>query len=385
MLNGQARHMGLGSINDFTLAEARERARKARQQIADGIDPLRIKQDERAARLVEQSRRMTFQECAEAYIAAKASEWTNEKHAKQWSATLTTYAYPIIGKLLVDTIDLPQIEKVLRPVWDRTPETARRVRSRIEAVLDWATVRGYRKGENPARWKGHLSHLLPKNKHGKDHFPALPYDQIGEFMAELRKREGLPSRALELTILTGVRSNETLGAKWSEFDLKKKLWTVPKDRTKGGRGKKYEHLVPLSNAAVAILTKLPQIGEYVFPGTKAGQPISHPAMLVVVGRMNEDRGKAGLSLFVDPKEDNREIVPHGFRSTFSDWVGDRSGFDKETREFAIGHAITDKTVAAYRRGTAVEKRRKLMDAWAGYCARPPAGDNVVVSIAAARA
>jgi integrase len=374
MLDGRARHMGLGSIDDFTLAEARERARKARQQVADGIDPVQVRQDERSARLVEHSRRMTFEECAEAYMADKAREWTNEKHSKQWPATLKAYAYPLIGNLPVAAIDTDQVDKVLRPVWNKTPETARRLRSRIETVLNWATARKYRQGDNPARWKGHLEFLLAKNGHGQDHWPALPYDQIGEFMAELRKREGLSPRALELTILTGVRTNEAIGAKWSEFDLHKKLWNIPKERTKGKSGKKFEHIVPLSNAAATILRKLSekQIGAYVFPGTK-GKHVSNMAMAMVVRRMNSERGTAGLPKFVDPKEGDREIVPHGFRSIFSDWVGDRSGFDNETREFAIGHAITDKTVAAYRRGTAVEKRRKLMDAWAGYCSGPTSG------------
>ena len=377
MLDGRARHMGLGSIDDFTLAEARERARKARQQVADGIDPVQVRQNDRAARLVEQSKRMTFEECAKAYMADKAREWTNAKHAKQWPATLAAYAYPIIGNLPVAAIDTAQVDRVLRPVWTKTPETARRLRSRIETVLNWATARGYRKGENPARWKGHLSFLLPANNHGQDHWPALPYDQIGEFMAELRQREGLSPRALELTILTGVRTNETIGAKWSEFDLHKKLWTVPKERTKGKSGKKFEHIVPLSNAAVAVLRNLSEkrIGNYVFPGSKS-KHVSNMAMAMVVRRMNKQRGTAGLPKYVDPKENNREVVPHGFRSTFTDWVADRSNFDKETREFATGHAITDKTVAAYRRGTAVEKRRKLMDAWAGYCARPASGDVV---------
>jgi integrase len=386
MLDGRARHMGLGSIDDFTLAEARERARKARQQIADGIDPIQVKQDQRTARLLERAKQMTFQECAEAYMAAKGGKWTNERHRKQWSATLTTYAYPVIGKLPVGDVDTALVEKVLRPVFERVPETARRLRSRIEMVLSWATVAGYRKGDNPARWKDHLSHVLPESNHGHKHWPALPYDQVGEFMFELRNREGLSPRALELTILTGVRTNEMLGAKWSEFDLKKKLWTVPRERTKGKAGKKYEHIVPLSNVAMAILTKLSEqrIGDYVFPGAKKGGPISNMAMAMIVRRMNEERSKAGLSKFIDPKEDNREIVPHGFRSTFSDWVGDRSNFDRETREFAIGHAITDKTVAAYRRGTAVEKRRKLMDAWAGYCTRAPAAGDNVLSLGAAR-
>jgi integrase len=288
-------------------------------------------------------------------VAAHEKEWRNAKHRQQWESTLKTYAYPVIGTLPVAAVDTALVQRVLTPIWNEKPETAKRLRGRIEAILDYATVAEYRTGPNPARWKGHLSHMLAKPSAIRpvEHHAALPYGEIPDFMADLHKQEGATAQALEFLILTATRTSEVLGSRWPEINLRDKLWTIPAERMKAGK----EHIVPLSPRAVEILEAL-RAGEhdpdgYVFPGRQPKKPLSNMAFLMLMRRMGRD-----------------DLTAHGFRSTFRDWAGDRSAFDTQTIEFALAHGISDKTEAAYRRGTAIEKRRQLMAHWADYCSSP---------------
>lgn len=367
MLNGRARMMGLGRYDDVSLEEARRKARECRKLLAEGKDPL----EERKARLaldrLASAKVLTFNECARAYIEANRAGWKNDKHAGQWESTLATYASPIIGKLPVAEIDTGLVLKVLEPIWTTKAETASRLRGRIEAVLGWATVRGYRSGDNPAAWRNHLDKALPARSAVKrvENHPALPYVEIGAFMAQLREQKGIASRALEFTILTAARTNETIGATWQEIDLEAGVWTVPAERMKA----KKEHRVPLSPQAVAVLREvLPLKGADdapAFPTPKGGH-LSGMAMLAVLRRMG--RG---------------DLTVHGFRSTFRDWAGEMTGFPREVIEHALAHQLKDKAEAAYARGTLFEKRRRLMDEWATYCGTvkmKTAGGETVVPI-----
>ena len=303
---------------------------------------------------------MTFDACAAAYIEAHKTSWRNEKHRDQWRNTLNSYASPVFGSLPVQAIDVALVMKVLEPIWKTKSETASRLRGRIEAVLDWATVRSYREGENPARWRGHLDKLLPaRSKIQKvEHHPALPHDEIGDFMAMLRGQDGTAARALEFLILTAARTGEIIGARWDEIDLEDKIWVVPGARMKAGR----EHRVPLSGAALAILEQMREIreGDFVVPGGKKGKPLSNMAMLAVLKRMGRD-----------------DLTTHGFRSTFRDWAAERTNFPREVVEMALAHTIESKVEAAYRRGDLFQKRRQLMEAWVRFCASPKSRGEVV--------
>jgi integrase len=367
MLSGRAREMGLGSFSDVTLAEARDLARDARRLCRQGLDPIEARRAHRAARRAQHAKAMTFQECATAYIAAHRSGWKNKKHAKQWPQTLEDYVYPAFGSLPVQAIDVALVMKGLEPIWTVKPETAGRVRGRIEAVLDWATARGYRQGENPARWKGHLENLLPKKSKVRrvERHAALPYSEIGVFMAALRRQSGVDARALEFTILTAARTGEVREATWDELaGLDERTWALSAERMKADR----EHRVPLSDRVLEIIDELRAIrqGALLFPGAKAGRPLSHGAMLRVLTAM----GRNDLSV-------------HGFRSTFRDWAAECTNFPREACEAALAHAVENKAEAAYRRGDLFEKRRQLMAAWARYCAAPRI-DAAVVVLAAAR-
>jgi integrase len=305
---------------------------------------------------------MTFRECAEAYIAAHKAGWRNPKHAAQWPSTLETYVHPVFGALPVQAVDVGLVMKALEPIWQTKPETASRVRGRIEAALDWATARGYRKGENPARWRGHLDKLLPaRGKVRKvEHYPALCYVEMGDFIAGLREQGGVAPRALEFLILTATRTGEVIGARWEEFDLAEKLWTVPGARMKAGK----EHRVPLSGRALAITDEMEAARindhEFVFPGGKPRKPLSNMAMLKVLQRMG--RG---------------DLTAHGFRSSFRDWAAERTAFPHEVAEMALAHTVSDKVEAAYRRGDLFQKRRQLMEAWAKHCETHKASGEVV--------
>lgn len=348
---GKARMMGLGPLHTISLAKARERALAAREKLLDGIDPIDEKRAARAAAKVEAASAMTFKLAAEKFIAAHKAGWRNPKHADQWESTLDTYAYPTIGDLPVAAVDTGLVLKVLEPVWTKKTETAARVRGRIEAVLNWASARGYRNGENPARWRGHLDKLLPARTKVRKvrHMPALAYREISDFTAKVREQEGVAARALEFVVLTACRTGEAIRATWSEIDFETKLWTVPAARTKSGR----EHRIPLSSRAVEILKALPreENNEHVFIGARPKQPLSQMALLMTLRRM----GRTGLTV-------------HGFRSTFRDWAAEQTAYPNEMLEMALAHVVSDKTEAAYRRGDLFEKRRRLMDDWADYCA-----------------
>jgi integrase len=293
---------------------------------------------------------MTFDACAAAYIDAHKSSWRNAKHRDQWPNTLNTYASPVFGSLPVQAVDVGLVMKALEPIWKIKSETASRLRGRIEAVLDWATVRGYRKGDNPARWRGHLDKLLPaRSKVQKvEHHSALPYGGLADFVAVLRGQDGIAARALEFLILTATRTGEVIGARWDEVDLGEKIWVVPAARMKAGR----EHRVPLSAVAAAILEEMKKIreGEFVFPGGKKGRPLSNMAMLAVLKRIGRS-----------------DLTAHGFRSSFRDWAAERTNFPREVAEMALAHTVGDKVEAAYRRGDLFQKRRQMMDGWARFC------------------
>jgi integrase len=356
--------MGLGSLSALSLTDARDKAAECRRLRQEGVDPIEARKAQREQAALEAATMLTFTEAAARYIAAHRSGWKNAKHASQWENTLATYAEPVLGALSIQAIDTAVVLKVVEPIWKAKPETANRVRGRIEAVLDWAKVRGLRQGENPARWRGHLDHLLPaKTKVRRvKHHAALPYADMPAFIAELRAQEGIAARALEFTLLTAARTGDTIGAIWDEANEPEKVWTVPAERMKAGK----EHRVPLCDRALAILDDMRSVraseAPYVFPGGKTGKPLSNMAMTEVLRRMGWG-----------------EITVHGFRSTFRDWAAERTNFPNEVVEMALAHAVGDKVEAAYRRGDLFEKRRRLMAEWEAYCNTPaiPAGNKVV--------
>jgi integrase len=349
---GRERWMGLGPLHTFGLDEARARARQARRQLADGIDPLDARKAERAKRALDAAKALTFAEATRQYFDQHERKWKNAKHRLQFLSSLEQYAFPTIGKLSVADIDTGLVLKVIEPIWSTKTETASRVRGRIESVLDWATVRGYRTGDNPARWKGHLGEVLPARSEIKktQHHAALPFAEVPGFMAQLAAREGMGARALEFLILTAARSGEASGAKWSEIDLEAKAWTVPASRMKGGR----EHRVPVSDRAVALLQALPREADFVFAGERRGTAISSTAMANLLGRMGR-----------------LDITVHGFRSAFRDWAAETTGYPNHVIEMALAHAIGDKVEASYRRGDLFAKRARLMADWAKFCMTKP--------------
>ena len=338
---GRRTELGLGGGRDLSLANARSEATELRAVLAKGADP-------KAERNREATQVHSFGMCADAYVDAMRPSWRNAKHAQQWAMTLTKYAAPI-RDLPVESVGTEQVVGVLQPLWSRTPETAERLRGRIESVLDAAKAKGLRTGENPASWRGHLDQLLPKRRRlTRGHHAAMAYEQMPEFMQRLRGRIADAARALEFTVLTAARSGEALGALWSEIDLDKRVWTVPSARMKAGR----EHRVPLSPRAASILAEADenQRSGLVFKGAKADRPLSSMAMAMLLRRMHVD------------------VTVHGFRSAFRDWASETTGFAHEACEMALAHAIANKAEAAYRRGDLFEKRRLLMEAWADYCA-----------------
>jgi integrase len=362
---GKERMLGLGSLRDFNLKEARERARAARQKLADGIDPLAVKREEQSRLAAEAAKVMTFENVAKQYYDFHHTKWKSDKSRAQFLSTLKTYVYPKIGTVAVADIDTPMVLNVLEPIWKRIPETADRVRGRIEGVLSWATGKGFRKGDNPAQWRNHLSAILPPNNQPDVHHAALPFEEIADFMVALRQREGTAARSLEFTILTAARTGEVIYAKWDEIDLKHRVWTIPAQRMKAGQ----KHRVPLSDRAVEILKGLPREkgNHHVFIGpSKAG--LSNMGMAMLLKRMAKTSfRKAG------------EITVHGFRSTFRDWASERTSYDNNVIEMALAHSIGSAVEKAYRRGDLFAKRSRLMADWAKYCNTKPvaAGSNVV--------
>jgi integrase len=359
MRNGRARHMGLGPLSLVSLAEARERAKNARRLLLDGADPLEARAAERQRAALATAVGITFRECAERYIAAHESGWRSAIHRRQWSSSLDAYALPIFGDLPVSAIDTALVTKALEAIWFSKPETGARVRGRIESVLDWATARGYRQGENPARWKGHLKNLLPAPRKIRrvKHLAALEHAELPAFMSELRDREAVAARALEFLILTASRTGEVLGARWDEIDGD--VWVIPANRMKGQR----DHRVPLSPRALGIIRHLPGDGEFVFPGNRRGAPLSGMAMLRVLHRMGRE-----------------DLTAHGFRSTFRDWVSEQTSYPREVAEASLAHAVESKVERAYRRGDLFDKRRRLMAEWAAFCASPTAERGAVVAL-----
>lgn len=364
---GRQREMGLGSQVTLGLADARIKAKECRQLLLDGKDPIDERIAIRKASALSRAKAMIFDQCSDAYIDAHRSEWKNEKHIAQWKNTLTTYASPVIGQLPISEVTTPLVVKILSPIWKRKTETATRLRGRIEKVLDWATVAGYREGENPARWRGHLENLLAKpNKLAKVvHHPALPWKEIGRFMTALRKQPGNAARALEFAILTAARSGEVRNAAWDEIDTAGALWTVPGERMKMGK----EHRVPLSSAALKLLESLPREGTLLFPGSGKEQALSDMTLTAVIRRMHLTATKAGRTGWKDPVLD-RTVTAHGFRSTFRDWTAEATSFPREICEHALAHSLPDRVEASYRRTDLLDKRVALMQSWADCCSSP---------------
>jgi integrase len=368
---GDKEHMlGIGSLSEFTLKEARDRAKLARQQLKDGVDPIDARKAAKAAAALEAARSKTFKECASEHYRSMESGWRSAAHAKEYWRSLENHALPMLGALAVSAIDTGAIMRTLRPIWETIPETAARVRQRIEAVLDWATVMGYRAGDNPARWGGHLAHLLPaRSEISIKHHAALPYAELPAFMTKLRQREGVAERALEFAITVAGRTGEILGARHREVDLRAGVWTIPGERMKGGQ----QHRVPLSPAAVALLKAVPgdkSPDSFVFqrPG---GQPLVRGALQWAL---------AGL---------RSGITVHGFRAAFKTWADEQTSYPPHIVEMALAHAVGDQVEQAYRRSDLFARRRKLMEQWSAFCSKPvrakavPAGE-VVVPIGAAR-
>lgn len=356
MLNSRAREKGLGPVSDVSLAEARAKAQECRRLKASGIDPIDAGRKQHQQAQIEAASRISFKQCAEAYIASHAVSWRNEKHVVQWRRTLETYAYRVIGNLPTQAIDTGLVLRILEPIWKSKTETASRLRGRIETVLDWASSRGYRSGDNPARWRGHLENLLPQRSKVRrvTHHAALHYTNIGAFMAALRTQTAIAPRALEFLILTATRTSETIGAAWREIDFQARIWTIPAERIKAGK----EHRVPLTKQAVAILVEMKaeqsaaglDAFPYVFRGIRKAEPLSNMSMLKLLERMGRS-----------------DITVHGFRSTFRDWAAECTTYPREVAEMALAHAIGDKVEAAYRRGDLFEKRKAMMADWAQYC------------------
>jgi integrase len=367
-IEGKRRDMGLGPYPDVTVAKAREKAVAHRAQSREGADPIAAKRAERQAQRLTEAKGRTFREIAEEYIGRNEAGWRNAKHRQQWRNTLATYVYPVIGDLPVAAVDAGLVVQLLDPIWATKPETASRVRGRIEAILDAATVRGYRQGPNPAQWKGNLAHILPARAKVRRvaHHAALPFDELPEFLAALRKRPGMAARALEFAILTAARTGEALGATWGEINTEAKVWTVPAARMKAGR----EHRVPLSAAALDVLDRVrplalmtdgkPDPAAPVFPGPRRALPMSNMVLLMLLRRMGRE-----------------DLTAHGFRSSFSDWAAERTAYPREVVEMALAHAIGNKVEAAYRRGDLFEKRRQLTEAWGRFCTVPAASGDVV--------
>lgn len=365
MLKGKSRDLGLGTAgpDGTTLAAARDLALALRLKVKAGIDPLAERHREAdealASAQAAQIAGITFKAVAEAYIGANEGSWRNAKHRQQWQNTLTCYVYPVMGELPVAEIGTSHVLKILEPIWQAKPETASRIRGRIETVLDAAKAREYRQGENPARWRGHLAQILPaRSRLSRGHHKAMPYDLLPKFMVELHQREAMAASALEFVILTATRTSEALGATWAEMDMDRAVWTIPAARMKAGK----EHRVPLSPRAIEILKSVKPLGTAnVFPADK-GSNLSTMAMAMLLRRMKQN------------------CTVHGFRSTFRDWAAESTGYAHEVCEMALAHVIGNKSEAAYRRGDMFEKRRRLMNEWAAFCTSDGAAGATVTPI-----
>jgi len=341
--NKKTTDIGLGSALTVSLAEAREAALNQRKILVAGDNPLELKKAAAANRKLSKAISMTFQQCSEAYIEINRHGWKNPKHHQQWQNTLAAYCYPLIGQLPVSDIDTKLIIKCLEPIWITKNETVSCLRGRIEQILSWATVSKHREGDNPARWRGHLDMILPRpaKVQKTKHHAALPYVEINAFISALRHQDAMAAKCLEFTILTACRTNEAIGATWTEIDFEQKLWIVPADRMKAER----EHRIPLSSRCIEILSEMPRLNDFVFAGGR-GKGLSNMAMAELLKRMGY-----------------RGITVHGFRSCFRDWAAERTNYPHELCEMALAHTIKNQAEAAYRRGDMIEKRRKLMEDW----------------------
>lgn len=348
--DGKRREMGLGSCKDVSLADARMLAESFRRMVRNDTDPIEARKAERTAKRTERMNIVTFSFCAEKYIEAHRHGWKNAKHAQQWTNTLAQYAYPIVGEMPIKNVDTALVLRILEPIWTTKTETASRLRSRLENILDWATTHGYRTGDNPARWKGHLENLLPKPSKVRkvEHHAALPYSQMNTFMKALRQHDSISALALEFLVLTAARTSEVIAATWDEIDLKEKVWTIPASRMKAER----EHSVPLSSRCIEILNKaaIMRQSDFLFPGSRTNKGLSNAAMDKLLQ----------VTL-------NYDYTVHGFRSSFRDWAGECTNYPRDLCEMALAHTIKDKTEAAYRRGEMLEKRRRMMDDWQKFC------------------
>lgn len=352
-LNGRRREMGLGSVSDVPAKDARRRVAEARALVLDKIDPVEQRRQQASTAFELAAKKaagsFTFKRMALAYIEANRAGWKNAKHASQWANTLATYAYPVMGEKPVSEVDTALVLEILTPIWHGKTETAKRLRGRIEQVLAYAKVKGYRQGENPAAWRGHLDNVLPQPSKiaPRQHHPALPYDQMSEFLGKLREHEGISVLCLEFVILTASRSGEARKATWDEIDLERAVWVVPASRMKAHK----EHRVPLSATALAVLEKAKALcqGDYVFPGVRSGKPMSDMSLTMLLRRMHPG------------------ITVHGFRSSFRDWAAEVTHYPGEMAEMALAHAVGNKVEAAYRRGDMFEKRRQMMADWATWC------------------
>ena len=349
-LGGKTRDAGLGSYPTVSLAAAREEAETLRRQIKDGIDPIETRKAARAAVRAETEQAVTFEDCALRYIASHEAGWKNDKHRAQWRSTLKTYVYPVVGRLPAKEVTTSHVMQILEPIWQSKSETASRIRGRIEVILNWAKVRGYRDGENPAQWRGHLDQLLPpKGKVRRVvHHPALPYQEMPTFMKLLREQNGISARALEFLVLTASRTNETLEATWDEIQWDPELWAIPAERMKGTR----DHRVPLTPSALQLVSEMADIklNEFIFPGTKPGRPLSNMALLTLLKRMGYGH-----------------VTAHGFRSTFRDWAAECTSHPGEAAELALAHSVPNAVEAAYRRGDMLAQRRELLIEWERHC------------------
>jgi integrase len=360
--HGRERWLGLGPVHTVSLADARARAKAARLQLLDGIDPVQAKRDAKAAANLTAARRLTFAEAAEQYYKQHLPSWRSVQHAQQWLVSLKTYAFPVLGGMDVATITTPDVLRVVEPHWQTRTVTADRVRNRIESIIDWTVVRGHRPpGTNPARWRGYLDQVLPAVKRIAKpvHFAALPYAELPAFIATLRRQQGTAARALDFAILTAARSGEVLGATWDEIDLGNRVWVVPAERMKAHK----EHRIPLAPQAIELLHNLPREdgNPHVFIGARSGAGLSGMALFRVLKRMKHDG-----------------ITAHGFRSAFSDWAHEQTSHANHTIEISLAHSVGNEVEKSYRRSDLLNKRVKLLEAWALYCSSPPAKQNASV-------
>ncbi|HGW4639400.1 TPA: tyrosine-type recombinase/integrase [Acinetobacter baumannii] len=368
-LKPHRRDIGLGPYPEVSLAEARAKATELRLQIRNGIDPIRHKQEQREALFLQQHREKTFRECAKIVIEKKTLELKNEKHIAQWSSSLETYIYPVIGDRVIGSITKTDIVAALEPIWIEIHETAKRVRGRIETIFDYAKAMEYFVGDNPAAWKGNLEPILGNLKQESRPHPSLPYEQVAEFIQHLRQKKGISSKALEFAILTACRSGEVFGAMWKEIDFKNKVWIIPKERMKADK----EHRVPLSQVSISLLEKLyqeahPQPDDFIFPTPRSGEMLSDMSLTAMIKRMHEQKFKEDSIGYIDPKQ-NRVITTHGFRSTFRDWSADKTDYPREVCEHVLAHKLPDEVEAAYLLGAYLEKRKGLMEDWANFVIR----------------